>query len=207
MSTDLRLDVAAVVLFALFVALGLRIANRPLTRLDAEAIYFRGQLTPLALLFTLSGRSPALTAACILAIVIFALLRLPLGIPLLMAASQLVSQMIVEYAKTLFRRMRPDYWLVGREAGHSYPSGHATTAVVFFIGWAVVIAMGALPGGVKTALIAILTVWSLGIVWSRLALGAHYVTDVTGGALFGGAWLCALFTVSSHLYGILRIPG
>lgn len=207
MSTELRLDAAAIVLFALFVGLGLRLANRPLTRLDAEAIYFRGQLTPLALLFTISGRSPALTIACVLAIAIFALLRLPVGIPLLIAASQLVSQMIVEYAKTLFKRMRPDYWLVGLEAGHSYPSGHATTAVVFFIGWAVVIAMGALPGGVKSALIAVLTLWSLGIVWSRLALGAHYLTDVTGGVLFGGAWLCALFTVSSHLYAILRIRG
>lgn len=207
MSTDLRLGIAALALFAFFVALGLRVSNRPLARLDAEAIYFRGQLTPLALIFTISGRSPALTGACVLAIALFALLRLPIGIPLLIAASQLVSQMLVEYAKTVFRRMRPDYWLVGREAGHSYPSGHATTAVVFFIGWAVVIAMSALPGGVKTALIAALTVWSLGIVWSRLALGAHYVTDVTGGALFGGAWLCALFMVSSHLYGILRIPG
>lgn len=207
MSTDLRLDVAAVVLFASFVALGMRVSNRPLTRLDAEAVYFRGQLTPLALLFTLSGRSPALTAACMIAIVIFSLLRLPVGIPLLIAVSQLISQIVVEYAKTLFNRMRPDYWLVGREAGHSYPSGHATTAIVFFIGWAVVIGLGALPGGVKTALIAVLTIWSLGIVWSRLALGAHYLTDVTGGLLFGGAWLCAVFTVSSHLYGILRIAG
>ncbi len=200
----MRLDIAALALFAAFVALGMLVSRRPLTRLDAEAVYFRGQATRIALLFTLSGRSRALTAACVLAIAIFALLRLPLGIPLIIAGSQLVSQLIVELCKMFFKRMRPDYWLVGREAGHSYPSGHATTAVVFFIGWALVVALSPLGGGVKTALIAALTVWSLGIIWSRLALGAHYLTDVTGGALFGAAWLCAL---SSHLYTVLSLPG
>ncbi|HET6894567.1 MAG TPA: phosphatase PAP2 family protein [Candidatus Baltobacteraceae bacterium] len=204
MSIDLRLDIAAIVLLAAFVALGMLVSRRPLTRLDAEAVYFRGQATRIALLFTLSGRSRALTAACLLSIAIFALLRLPLGIPLILTGSQLVSQLVVAVCKTFFRRVRPDYWLVGREAGHSYPSGHATTAVVFFIGWALVIALSPLGGGIKTALIAALTVWSLGIIWSRLALGAHYLTDVTGGVLFGAAWLCAL---SSHLYAILSLPG
>jgi membrane-associated phospholipid phosphatase len=203
-NADIRLWIAAAVLLVLFVAIGLLVAKRPLTRLDAEAIYFRGQFTPLALVFTLSGRSPALTTACAVAIVTYALLHLPIGIPLVITGSQLVTQIIVEYCKTQFKRMRPDYWLVGLEAGHSYPSGHATTAVVFFIGWALVVAMGALPGDVKTALIAFFTLWALGIVWSRLALGAHYLTDVTGGILFGSAWLCALFTALSHSYGSLR---
>jgi membrane-associated phospholipid phosphatase len=201
---DVRLASAAAALFGLFVALGLRVSNRPLTRLDAEAIYFRGQLTRLALVFSISGRARALTSACIVSIAVYALLHLPLAIPVIIAASQLFSQIAVEYCKTLFKRMRPDYWLVGLEAGHSYPSGHATTAVVFFIGWAVVIAVGRLPGDVKTALIAAFILWSLGIMWSRLALGAHYLTDVAGGALFGIAWLAALFTASSHLYAFLR---
>jgi undecaprenyl-diphosphatase len=201
---DVRLASTAAALLGLFIALGMRVSNRPLTRLDAEAIYFRGHLTPLALVFTISGRSRALTIACILSIAVYAVLHLPIAIPLVVTASQLVSQIVVEYCKTLFRRVRPDYWLVGREAGHSYPSGHATTAVVFFIGWAVVIAVSGLPGEVKTALIAAFTLWALGIMWSRLALGAHYLTDVTGGVLFGAAWLLALFTASSHLYAFLR---
>lgn len=204
MSSDIRLWVAAAVLWALFAALGLLVAKRPLTRLDAEAIYFRAQLTPLALVFTLSGRSRALTAACVISIIVYAVLHLPIGIPLVITGSQLVTQIIVEYCKTLFKRIRPDYWLVGLEAGHSYPSGHATTAVVFFIGWALVVAMTALPGDIKTAVIAVFTLWALGIVWSRLALGAHYLSDVTGGILFGSAWLCALFTALSHSYGSLR---
>lgn len=204
MTVALRLEIVAIVLFAAFVLLGLRVSNRPLTRLDAEAVYFRGQLTPLALIFTISGRSAAMTASCMIAIAVFAALRLPIAIVLLMTLSQLVTQMLVEYAKTLFRRMRPDYWLVGREAGHSYPSGHATTAVVFFAGWAAIVALSSMPDGAKTLLIAVLTLWALGIAWSRLALGAHYLSDVCGGVLFGAAWSCAAFTVFAHFHVILR---
>lgn len=201
---DLRLTAAAAALFGLFVALGVRVSKRPLTRLDAQAVHIRGQLTPLAIVFTISGRSPALTSACIVAIAVYAALRLSIAIPVVITASQLISQIVVEYCKTLFKRVRPDYWLVGLEAGHSYPSGHATTAVVFFIGWALVVALTTLPGDLKTALIAAFTLWALGIIWSRLALGAHYLSDVAGGVLFGAAWVVTLFTASSHFYGFLR---
>ena len=202
--TAQTLEVVALALFALFVLLGLRVSKRPLSRTDERAIWFRGQLTPLALAFTLSGRAIALTAACAISVAIFAVLRLPLAIALIVAASQLLSQIVVELLKPLFGRMRPDYWLSGLDAGHSYPSGHATTAVVFFAGWACIVALGRLPQELKTALLVALAVWAAGIIWSRLALGAHYLTDVAGGVLFGAAWLCALFALVPHFYVVLR---
>jgi undecaprenyl-diphosphatase len=203
-SPSLALAIAALGLAAIFVALGLYVAHRPLTRLDAEAVYFRGQFTPLAVIFTISGRSPALTASCIIAIAVYVFLHLPIVIPLAITGMQLVSQMVVEYCKTLFTRMRPDYWLVGLEAGHSYPSGHSTTAIVFFTGWSVVVALSALPGEIKSALIALFTVWALGIMWSRLALGAHYFSDVFGGAVFGAGWLCAAIGFFTNFHAIPR---
>jgi len=51
----------------------------------------------------------------------------------------------------------------------------------------------------KVAIVTVLVLWALGIMWSRLALGAHYLSDVFGGALFGTAWLCALFAALSFL--------
>jgi membrane-associated phospholipid phosphatase len=31
----------------------------------------------------------------------------------------------------------------------------------------------------------LLALWGCGVIWSRLALGAHYVTDLVGGVLLG----------------------
>jgi undecaprenyl-diphosphatase len=42
---------------------------------------------------------------------------------------------------------------------------------------------------------ALLAFCVIGIPWSRVALGAHYVTDVAGGLLYGVAWLFAYVTL------------
>ncbi len=189
------LGVVAFTCFALFVVLGYFVSRRPLGALDARAVYFRSQATPLALIFTKSGRSTALWIGYVIAIAVYAIARLPLWIPLLMTGSQIASQVVVEMFKRVYGRMRPDYWLVGLEAGLSYPSGHAVTAIVSFMGWSIVIALSALPDPVKYPVVALFVFWALGIIWSRLALGAHYLSDVAGGALFGTGWLCTLLAV------------
>ena len=204
MTLSVALGAAALALFAVFAVLGKRVSNKPLGRLDEDAVYFRAQITPLALVFTISGRSRAMTAACLLAITVYAALRLPRWVPLVVTASQIISQTLVEFIKTLYRRIRPDYWLVGLEAGHSYPSGHATTATVFFLGWAVIAAFGTLPVHAKAAIDAALALWAAGIMWSRLALGAHYLSDVCGGVLFGAAWICGALAILAQLSLIPR---
>ena len=47
----------------------------------------------------------------------------------------------------------------------------------------------------RLSLIHIFLVCAVGISWSRLALGAHYLTDVVGGLLFGAAFLCAALAI------------
>lgn len=191
----MTLGVIAFTCFALFLVLGYFVSRRPLGVLDARAVFFRSQAIPLALVFTKSGRSTALWIGYVISIGVYAIARLPLWIPLLMTGSQIASQVVVEMFKRVYGRMRPDYWLVGLEAGLSYPSGHAVTAVVSFIGWSIVIGLSALPDPVKYPLVALFVLWALGIIWSRLALGAHYLSDVAGGALFGTGWLCTLLAV------------
>ncbi len=189
------LFVIAAILVAACVALGAAICARPPGAWDARLARARGQATRLALAFTLSGRSRALLIGYAAAIAVYAAARLPLWIPLILALAQIASQTAVELLKKQYRRARPDYWLVGLDAGHSYPSGHATTAVVSFGGWALV-AAHSLHGPVGFMCAVILSLWAIGIVWSRLALGAHYLSDVVGGLLFGAGWLCALVAVA-----------
>jgi undecaprenyl-diphosphatase len=198
MNLPAALSIAALALFAIFLFLGFHVSRRPLGLIDAHAVYFRAQATPLAVLFTTSGRMKALLIGYVAVLIVFALVHLPLRIPIILIAAQIVSQMSAEAFKLLFKRVRPDYWLVGLEAGHSYPSGHATTAVVTFAGWALVIAFSALPAYAKDAGAATLLLWAAGIAWSRLALGAHYLSDVAGGLIFGSAWLCALAAILSR---------
>lgn len=192
MSAQTALWCACGVLLLLFVALGVRVARRPFGAIDAFGASLRGRHVHLAVLFTRSGRSPGVTVMCAVAVIVYALAHLPMRFPVIVILSQILSQTVVELIKTRYRRIRPEYWLDRLEAGHSYPSGHATTAVVFFCAWAAIAAAGTLPLAAKIPLCAALVAWAAGVSWSRLALGAHYLSDVIGGTFFGAAWLCAL---------------
>jgi membrane-associated phospholipid phosphatase len=185
-----RLMAAGAVCLVLFVGLGLFIVRHPLPRLDALGAGLRGMNVPLATVFTVSGYGTALTLLGLGAVAAALGLRLPLKIPLAILVSQAVSQALANGSKDLFARARPDAWLYRHEPGFSYPSGHAVTAVVFYGAWAVVLWMSPLPPAARLGGTALLAAWALGIGWSRVALGAHYPTDVIGGFLFGAAWLC-----------------
>ncbi len=102
----------------------------------------------------------------------------------------------------MYRRNRPD-WLLRHETGLSYPSGHATTSITFFGGWATVLLLSPAPRAAKVAGVIVLVIWMLGIDWSRLALAAHYATDVIGGTLFGCGWLCLVAAAVVHVRGAL----
>jgi len=186
-----ELYVAAGTLFVAFMALGELVIRRPALRVDSAAI-FHSHATPLARVLADSGRWPFITAAFVLTTAAFAMLHRGIWIPVILIASQLVTQALAELFKAHYRRVRPEYWIVGLDSGKSYPSGHAVTAVVFYCGWACVIAYSSLPVEPKYALVALLVAWAAGIGWSRLALGVHYLTDVAGGTVLGAAWLCAV---------------
>jgi undecaprenyl-diphosphatase len=200
MSTEARLWLLAITFVAAFAVLGIVVATYSLSRIDLRATTFRGQLTNAAIIFTRSGRAmPLLGFACI-SVLIYAFLGRPILVPLGVIGSQVASQTIVEIVKRFFRRARPAAWLHRQELGLSYPSGHATTAVVFFGAWFLIAFHVPLPALLKILLCAWLLVWMIGIDWSRMALGAHYFSDILGGTLFGCAWMCALFALLLHYH-------
>ena len=90
----------------------------------------------------------------------------------------------------LFARPRRLDWVVKHETSFSYPSSHAAIATAFYLLLAVFVARSTLPG--RALWSAVLAVVALAIMWSRLDLGAHYLTDVLGGFLLGGAIAAAL---------------
>ncbi len=190
MIVESRLWIGALVAMALFVILGLAVSRIPPTRFDIEAGAARGTATQLAIAFTQSGRFWPLIGLASLGALIFAIARWPIWIPIAIFCSQIVSQGGIEIAKRVFARTRPDDWLFRHELGYSYPSGHACTSIVFFGAYALAVSALPISRGWKIGIVACVIVWIMGIDWSRVALGAHYLTDVVGGTLFGVGWLC-----------------
>jgi membrane-associated phospholipid phosphatase len=87
------------------------------------------------------------------------------------------------------RPRRPD-WVIKHELSFSYPSSHTAIATAFYLVLAIFVARSALPG--RAWIASAIVVLAVAIMWSRLALGAHYLTDIAGGLLWGSAIVAAL---------------
>lgn len=198
MSVTSRLVWGALCCFLLYALLGFALVYRPRVLWDVRARALVSHATRIALVFTKSGRSRPLLLLYAAVFVGYAIAHADVRIPALMALSQVSSQFVVEFFKLVYRRVRPDYYLHRLDKGHSYPSGHATTAVVTYAGWALIALHSGLPHAAAFGIAALLVAWAVGIDWSRLALGAHYFSDVFGGTLFGIAWLCAVAAINGN---------
>jgi undecaprenyl-diphosphatase len=193
---ETRLWLVALVCVAAMLLLGALVAFRPPTRIDVEAVALRGEAVPLALFFTGLGRWPVLLGVSAAALAAAWWLRSGLWAVGILYAAQVVSQGANALIKLGFHRARPDAWLHIKEPDLSFPSGHAVTAMVLFFGLAILTWHSPLPRPAAAAICALLLACTIGIPWSRLALGAHYFTDVIGGLLLGTAFLCvALATI------------
>jgi membrane-associated phospholipid phosphatase len=186
----LQLLSLAALFVVIFVALGLTFARRPWVGVDDFGAKASGNVLPLAIAFTRSGYSPALTIVAIVSAAIVILLRASLGGPAAIVVLQLIGQLCAGAAKRIVARLRPEVWHFRQELGFAYPSGHAVTALFFYPGLAAIAQGWPIPGAAKAALLCLAALWAIGIGWSRLALGAHRLTDVLGGYALGAARLC-----------------
>ena len=179
-----RIAIAAAALVA-FVALGLAVSHAAPSGIDLAGAALAGQAPRLALIFTESGTFPVL--ACIVAASLVLAWRSPRWRTraLTFAVTIPVMWKVSDFCKAAFGRPRPPYWRLIHETSASYPSGHAMWAVLVYWLWAWLVWRSGLPRAVRIVTSTVLALWGCGVIWSRLALGAHYVTDLAGGILLG----------------------
>ena len=78
-------------------------------------------------------------------------------------------------------------------------------AVVVYGLWSTYFARSDLPQPFRAALATAFALWALGVIWSRLALGAHFVTDLIGGVLFGVTMLAAAAAIAGGIPRLARV--
>ena len=174
--------------FAAFAVLGLAVAHRPPGAFDLAFAAWRGRATAFASPITAAGRFPAYATFCVLWLAGAAIARRGLRRAIVAVVALVVAWQTSDLAKAAFHRARPADPL-GPETSFSYPSGHAVLALAFFGCIASAFAASSLPPAWRRLGIAACVLWIAAIGWSRLALGAHYATDVAGGYCFGAGWL------------------
>lgn len=163
--------------------------------LDTHAANLRGHWQQLAHTLTYSGRTRPLAVLSIATILAAIALHHPLRTPIAIIIAQLLSQGAADGIKRITNRTRPEKFIGRRELGRSFPSGHTTTAMVFYGSWCIVTLQAPIPLAPKIAIATALACWAIGIAWSRLALAAHYLTDIIGGILLGTATTALLFAI------------
>ncbi len=102
--------------------------------------------------------------------------------------SLLGAQVLALLGKVIVQRERPAL-AVYAEDSFSFPSGHATVAVVFYGFLAYLIWRTVVNRNIRLNALLLSAVLILTVGFSRLYLGVHYLSDVLGGYVLGMIWL------------------
>jgi undecaprenyl-diphosphatase len=93
------------------------------------------------------------------------------------------------FMKLSFHRLRPPNPLIDKLENFSFPSGHATSAFIFYGLLTYLIWKTKIPTLYKYIIGTLLILFSLLIGFSRIYLRVHYPSDVLAGICIGFAWL------------------
>jgi len=194
-----RRAVSIVALLVAYVILGLAVSGRPAGNLDQGEATFAGHSLAIATFFTESGTFSVYVSLCIATLILGTLRRGWFGSALVIIGTLLGAWVTSDLFKELFQRARPEHWYVLHETSFSYASGHAALSLAFYGTWMYLLWRTFPSSRWRNALLWFLGAWVLAIGWSRLALGAHWPTDLLGGYLLGAAWLMLSMTAIDAL--------
>lgn len=119
--------------------------------------------------------------------------RIKIGVPV--AAAIIISVLINLALKQIFIIPRPDINRLIDETGYGYPSGHAMNGTVFIGLCAYLFNRFSYKKPLKITMTAVSFSFMLLMGFSRIYLGVHSFTDVTGGYLAGVVILTASIIV------------
>jgi membrane-associated phospholipid phosphatase len=192
---------AAAFAFAIaYAALGVAVSHAPPWGIDLAGRALLGGPPHWALLFTESCNWYVLLALGIVGIIVAMCVPAWRERIITWLLTMVVFWQVSDAFKNLFHRPRPGYWRIIHEPTFAYSSGHAMFATVVYGLWAWYIWHSDLPRPVRVVVAPLLVLWACGILWSRLALGAHYVTDIVGGVLLG----CTALALGAAVRAALR---
>lgn len=169
----------------------------PLDRAIYEALYAGGKpgLIVVARVFTAFGEPTVLIGAG--AVCAFWLWhRGHRHLPWVILAITLIGRGLAEIQKYWIARVRPDletHLVVVKTS--SFPSGHATSSMIFYLTIALTLTMGtrwhrmSVAGAIALALL---------IGMSRVMLGVHWPSDVIGGWAFGLLWVLLTLRIAQR---------
>jgi len=181
----IRFVALALVAALAYAVLGAGVSHAPPRGIDLAGRALAGEAPQLALIFTASCWWYVLVVFGVAALVVAARVSAWRARAITSVVTTLIAWQASDVLKNIFRRPRPDYWNLIHESTFSYSSGHAMFATIVYALWAWYVWRSGLPRAVRLGVPPLLILWAGGILWSRLALGAHYVTDLAGGVLLG----------------------
>jgi undecaprenyl-diphosphatase len=192
-----RLVVALVALAAIWLAMLLGGAG-PVDRAIYEALYagHRPELLAVARTLTFFGDPTLLIgASCIAALWLWHRGGGRAGLVLIVVT--LTGRLLGEAQKYWIARVRPDlepHLVVVKT--NSFPSGHATSSMIFYLALALLLA----SHRHRFAAAAAAVVLALLVGTSRVMLGVHWPSDVIGGWAFGLLWLLLTLRPAERLF-------
>jgi membrane-associated phospholipid phosphatase len=181
----------------------LAIAN-PLAGIDhGVALWFHAHLTPtfVSLLRDITEFGSSEWIAIVLSIAVLFFVFKRWWPSLLMTVVAIPGGMLLnEWIKILVHRHRPfvDGWFVDW-SGYSFASGHTIGATLLYGQLALFIIPLIKSRRGRVLVFSAATFLIVMVGFSRVALGAHYFTDVVGGMFLGASWLTVCVLVSRPL--------
>lgn len=194
MKKSLKYIIMAIFLI-LFIIMIINVRNNPIFEIDKLVSEFMtnirtNSLTTIIKILTNLGSGVFLIVLSVLLVIILKNKKVSFAICL-----NLLSGFLLNFGlKTLVARARPINPLI-EVTGYSFPSGHTTTSFVFYGFLIYLIFNSNITKKFKTILIGISTLTIIVIMFSRVYLGAHFISDVIGSILLSVPYLIAFTSI------------